>query len=72
MATQIWVNIGSANGLLPDGTWAKVDLSSVRSSEIHLGTISEEIPQPLITKMSLKITHLQFFSNLPGGNELND
>ena len=32
MVAQIWVNLGSVNGLLPDGnqaiTWTNVDLSS--------------------------------------------
>ena len=36
-----------------------VDLSSVRSSGIHLRAISEEIPQPPFTKVSLKITNLK-------------
>ena len=34
-------------------------------------TISLEIPQPSITKTSLKITSLKFLSNLLGANELN-
>ena len=44
MATEIWVNIGSGNGLLPDGTKPlpepNVDISSVRSSGIRLRAIS--------------------------------
>ena len=32
---------------------------------------SQEIPQSLTTKISLKITHLNFTLNLPGANELN-
>ena len=40
-------------------------------SGIHLRTISQEIPQPSITRISLKIVYLQFLSNLPGANELN-
>ena len=71
MATKIWVNIGSGNGLLPDGTWTNVDSSSVKSIDIHMGAISQEIPQPSITKISLNITYLKFYSNLPGANELN-
>ena len=35
-------------------TWTKVDLSSVRSSDIYLREILLEIPQPPITKISLK------------------
>ena len=40
MATLIWVDIGSGNGLLPDGTkainWTNVDLSSGPSSNNHI------------------------------------
>ena len=32
--------------------------------------VSQEIPQPLTTKFSLKITHLKLILNLPGINEL--
>ena len=71
MATFIWVNIGSGNGLLPEWrhlaiTWTSVDLSSVKSSDIHW----REIAQPLITKIILKINNLKFHSNLPEDNEL--
>ena len=61
MAIEIWVNIGSANGLLPDGTkplpepMLTDDWSSVRSSDIHTRAISEEVTQPSITKICLKI-----------------
>ena len=51
-------------------TWTSVDLSSVKSSDIHLNTIAQEIPQPPITKISLKMTCLRFHLNLPGANEL--
>ena len=34
------------------------------------GGISQEIHQPSITKISLKMTYLKFHSNLPGANEL--
>ena len=56
MATKIWVNIGSGNGLLPDGTKPLpepsnvVDFPSVKSSDIHIREISQEMPQPSITK----------------------
>ena len=60
MATEIWVNIGSGNGLLPVRqqaiTWTNVDWSSVKSSDIHIRAISQEMPQPSITKICLKIT----------------
>ena len=35
-------------------TWTNVDLSSVWSIDIHMRAISQEIPQPLVTKSSLK------------------
>ena len=47
-------------------TWTKADLSSVRSSDINLMAISEEIPQPSITKICSKITDLKFHLKLPG------
>ena len=71
---QIWVNIGLGNGLLPDGTKPlsepNVDWSSVKSSDIHIKAISQQMPQPSITKIRLKITYLKFSSNFPGANEL--
>ena len=74
MATDVWVNIGSGNGLLPDGTKPSpktiVDLSSAKSSGIHMTAISQEMSQPSITKISLKITFLKLLWNLPGANEL--
>ena len=47
------------------------DLSSARSSDIHLKTISLETPQTSISEINLKITHLNFPSNLPGANEFH-
>ena len=41
-------------------TWTNVDLPSVRSNENHLRAISQEISQSSITKISLKITCLNF------------
>ena len=63
MATEIWINIGSGNGLVPD--W-----SSAKSSDIYIKAISQEMPQPSITKICLKITYLKFHSNFQGANEL--
>ena len=51
-------------------TWTYVDLSSVRSSGIHLRAILQEVPQPSVTEISLKITYRKFCSNLPEANEL--
>ena len=72
MTTEIWVNIGSGNGSLPDQaiTWTKVDWSSLKSSDIHIRAISQKMPQPSITKICLKNTYLKFHSNFPGANEL--
>ena len=47
-------------------TWTNVDLSPVRSSDIHLRASSQEIPQPSITEIIWKIKYL----NLSGANEL--
>ena len=67
MATEIWVNIGSGNGLVP----TNLGWSSVKSNDIHIRAISHTMLQPSITKIRLKITYLKFHSNLPGANELN-
>ena len=74
MATEIWVNIGSGNGLLPYGTKPLPEpmLLDHQWSPSHIREISQEMPQPLITKMCLKITYLNFHSNLPGANELSN
>ena len=74
MATEIWVNIGSGNGLLPDSTKPLPEpmLPCVMSSDIHLRLILQEIPQPSITKISSKIACQIFQSNLPGAKELNE
>ena len=53
-------------------TWINVDLSSVRSSGIHLRAISQEISQLPITEISLKIIYVKFHSNQRGANELMD
>ena len=42
------------------------DLSSVRSSDIHLRVVSQKIPQPSVIKISLKTAWLRFHSNRPG------
>ena len=52
MVTDIWVNIGSGNGLLHQAiTWTNVDWSSVKSCDIQIRAISEEMPQVSITKI---------------------
>ena len=49
----------------------QIDLSSVRSSGIHLSAILQGIPQPPVTKIRLNNTYVTFCSNLPGANELS-
>ena len=65
--SQTWVNIGSGDGLLPDGTKPLPEpmfaLSSENTSDIHLRAISQEMHQPSITKISLKIIYVEFHSN---------
>ena len=74
MATEIWVNIDSGNGLLPDSSKPLPEPMStdhqLKSSDIHIRAISEGMSQPSITNVNLKITCLKFHSNLPGANEL--
>ena len=73
MATAIWVNIGSGNGLSPDGTKPLPEpilTSSVKSSDIHIRAISQVMPQPSVTEIRLKITFLKFHSKFPGAYEL--
>ena len=72
MATESWVNIISGNGLLPDNTkpLPELMLTDHLSNDIHIRAILQEMPQPSITKIGLKITSLNFHSNFPGANEL--
>ena len=42
----------------------------MRSYDIFLRTISQEMPPPSITKIRLKITYMKFHLNVPGANEL--
>ena len=72
--TEIWVNIGSGNGLLPDGTKPlpepMLNDHQWSPSDIHIRAISQEMPQPSVTKICLKITYLNLHLNFPGANEL--
>ena len=74
MVTEIWVNIGSGNGLLPDGTKPLPEPMSTdhhwSPNDINIRGISQELPQTTITKIHLKITYLTFHSYFPGANEL--
>ena len=71
MATEIWVNIGSGNGLLPDGTkpLPEPKLTDHQWSPVTF-ILGQDMPQPSITKICFKITCLKFHSNFPGANEL--
>ena len=42
----------------------------MKSSDIHIRAISQEMPQPSVTKIRLKITYLKFHLNLPVASEL--
>ena len=66
---KIWVNIGSGNGLFPNGTnslleqmgqsviiWTSVDLSSKVICGIHLRAVSQEVLVKLIRNMCLETT----------------
>ena len=50
-------------------TLTNVDIS-VKSNDIHIRAISQEMPQPSIIKIRLKITYLKFHPNFPRANEL--
>ena len=42
----------------------------MKSSDIHIRAITQEMPQPSITKIHLKITYVIFHSNFPRANKL--
>ena len=76
MTTQIWVNTGSGNGVLPYGT---KPLSEPMLTNHQLGpvtdwlrAISQEKPRPSVIKIRLKNTKLTFSWNLSGDNELTN
>ena len=73
MATKIWFDISSGKGLLLGGIKPLPEpmLTGHQSSNIHIRAISQEMPQPSITKIILRITYLKLYSNFPGVNELN-
>ena len=53
-------------------SWTNVDLSSVRSGDIHLTANSQAITQLSITDIIWKIKYLKFHSNFPGANDLTN
>ena len=52
---------------LPEPTY--VDLPPVKSCDNHMWAISQEIPQPSVDDISLKIAYLKFHSDIPGANQ---
>ena len=58
MMTQSWVSVGSDNGFVAWQhqaiTWINVDLSLIRSSDIHLRAISQEILRHQLIKLTWK------------------
>ena len=71
MVTEIWINTGSGNGLLPDSTKTLPEpMLTDHIGAIHIRAISQEIPQLSIIKIRLKITYFKFHLNFPGANEL--
>ena len=77
MGTKIWVNIGSGNGLLPDSTRSLPEPMLTDHQWLPMTfilgqfhNISQQMPQPSITKICLKITCVRFHWNFPGTNEL--
>ena len=60
MVSEILVNTGSDNRLLPDGIKPLPEpnvelISSVRSNDNPLQEMSQEIPEPLIIKMKFQV-----------------
>ena len=49
--------------------WTHVDFSSFNSSDIHGKATPQDIPQPSVIKIRLKITYVKFYWNSPGANE---
>ena len=64
MATEIWVDIGSGNGLLPDST-KPLPEPSVKSSDNFTGDVST------INHNNLFENYMSKISKFPGANELS-
>ena len=75
MATKIWVNTDSGNGLLPDGTKPLPEpvLTGHQWSPATfiLGQFHKRYLNHQSIKSLLKMTYLKFHLNFPGANELN-
>ena len=54
-----WIVQDLFNEETPPMTWTNIDLSLKWYSDIHRTTISKEIPQPSMTKVTWKVTYLK-------------
>ena len=73
MATQIWINIGSGNGLVASDqaiTWNNVDLSAKGFCGVHLRLILYHVLMNLICTMCSEITIFKIISTSPRGQWL--
>ena len=75
MATEIWVNIGSGNGLLPDGTKPLPEPILTDHQWSPVTFILGQFQKRCLNHQSLKSisklhTHVSKNSNFPGANEL--
>ena len=52
-------------------TWTDIDLSPVRSSDIRLRAISQEITEPSVIKINLQITCIKFSFKSPREQQVN-
>ena len=75
MSTEIWINIGSGNGLLPDGTKPLPEpmLTDHQWSPATfiLGQFHKRCLNHQLLKSVWKLHVLRFHSHFPGANELN-
>ena len=74
MVTEIWVNIGSGNGLLPDGTKPLPEPILTDHQWSPVTSILWQFHKRCLNHQSLKsvskVACLKFDSNFPGANEL--
>ena len=71
MATLSWINIGSGNDLLPDGTTHYLNQHWLKIIAIYSSVISLKIHRIYWQKVSFEIFFfLDFLMYLPGDNEL--
>ena len=73
MATEIWVNIGSGNGLLPDSTKPLPEPMLTDHQQSPVTFIFGQFHKRCLNHQSLKCVwklRLKFHSNFPGANEL--